>query len=140
MAYSVLLLSSGKEAIATVGVRIGRTAAHITLYLCSAVLGGAPPQRVLMGVALVTAVLWAFTLKRVEVLTREGGGSSQHAGRIDTGDVASGRLLKVEGRGKARRKVEINGAGVATIDVVVSAAAAPVTTATNSHRKGSKAL
>lgn len=131
----VHLFLSGKEAIATVGVRIGRTAAHVTLYLCSAVLGGAPPQRVLMGVALLTAVLWAVTLKRVEVLTREGGGSPRHAGRIDIGGVATGRLSKLEGRGKARRRagprVEINGAG---------AAAAPVATAANSHRKGSKEL
>lgn len=140
----VHLFLSGKEAIATVGVRIGRTAAHVTLYLCSAVLGSAPPQRVLMGVALVTAVLWAVTLKRVEVLSRDWGGSSQHAGRIDVGDVATGRLSKLQGRRKARRragpKVAINGAGVANIDVAVSAAATPVATATNSHSKGSKEL
>eukprot|EP00903_Cladosiphon_okamuranus_P007866 g7604.t1 len=54
----------GKEAIATVGVRIGRTTAHLALYLCSALLGGAPPQRALMGVALVAAAAWAVTLRK----------------------------------------------------------------------------
>eukprot|EP00752_Nemacystus_decipiens_P016503 g14752.t1 len=60
----------GKEAIATVGVRIGRTTAHIALYLCSALLGGAPPQRALMGVALGAAAAWAVTLRKVEELAR----------------------------------------------------------------------
>lgn len=60
----------GKEAIATVGVRIGRTTAHIALYMCSALLGGAPPQRALMGVALAAAAVWAVTLRKVEALAR----------------------------------------------------------------------
>lgn len=154
----------GKEAIATVGVRIGRTAAHVTLYLFSAALGGAPPQRVLMGMALITAVLWAVTLKRVEVLASEGGGSSQHAGRIDMGDVATGRLSTTNGangvssdgvgraerREKARRKRagrkngESNGAGATVVGGAVSAVVAtpPVVfaTANNSHVKGGKEL
>lgn len=64
---------AGKEAIATVGVRIGRTTAHVVLYLCSALLGGAPPQRVLMGVALAAAAVWAVTLRKVEALARGEG-------------------------------------------------------------------
>ncbi|CAM9998195.1 unnamed protein product, partial [Ectocarpus sp. 6 AP-2014] len=64
----------GKEAIATVGVRIGRTTAQVLLYLCSAVLGGTPPQRALMGVALVLSVAWGATIRKVEALARRGGG------------------------------------------------------------------
>lgn len=68
--FGFVFPNPGKEAIATVGVRIGRTAAHVALYLLSALLGGAPPQRALMGVALAAAALWAVTLRKVEALTR----------------------------------------------------------------------
>lgn len=77
----VLTLFSGKEAIATVGVRIGRTAAHVTLYCCSALMGSSAPQRGLMAVALAAAVLWAITLRRVQVLGKPGEISLRHSSR-----------------------------------------------------------
>lgn len=68
---SFLPFFAGKEAIATVGVRIGRTAAHVALYLGSALLGGGPPQRALMGVALAAAAVWAVTLGKVDALASQ---------------------------------------------------------------------
>lgn len=70
---------TGKEAIATVGVRIGRTCAHMALYLCSSLVGGAPPQRALMGVALAAAAAWAVALRNVEVLAKKTGGEYRRA-------------------------------------------------------------
>lgn len=71
MFFFCVIIFAGKEAIATVGVRIGRTAAHVALYLGSALLGGAPPQRALMAVALAAAAVWAVTLRKVEVLASQ---------------------------------------------------------------------
>lgn len=75
----IFILFSGKEAIATVGVRIGRTAAHVTLYCCSALMGSSAPQRGLMAVALVAAVLWAITLRRVQGLGKPREISLRHS-------------------------------------------------------------
>lgn len=72
-------LFSGKEAIATVGVRIGRTAAQVTLYCCSALMGSSAPQRGLMAVAFAAAVLWAITLRRVQVLGKPRQISLRHS-------------------------------------------------------------
>lgn len=60
---------SGKEAIATVGVRIGRTTAHVALSLCVQTGRGATTQRVLMTLALFAAGLWAWALRWVEMLS-----------------------------------------------------------------------
>lgn len=64
----VLRIESGKEAIATVGVRIGRTTAHVALSLCVQTGRGAATQRVLMILALFAGGLWAWALRWVELL------------------------------------------------------------------------
>lgn len=107
---------TGKEAIATVGVRIGRTAAHMALYLCSSLVGGAPPQRALMGVALAAAAAWAVTLRKVEALAKRTGGehrasssapplppppSEQQAGAAGNGVLPSQLEVEVDSASKS---------------------------------------
>lgn len=60
------------------GIRMGRTAAHVLLYLLSVALGGAPAQRVLMALGIVAAGLWAMALREVEVLAARRGAAKSH--------------------------------------------------------------
>lgn len=109
---------AGKEAIATVGVRVGRTVAHVVLYIFSVALGGAPPLRTLMGLAIVASSIWTLALRRVENISGgvgstekilslhgvcNGNGASHHTGRNGRGH--AGLASKTAGAHKGPKRL-----------------------------------